>query len=110
MPGCAASDAWARELGEEHEKTLKAANSLAIVFDMTGRMDEAEALYRRVLAARRTELGDWDHSTSALLDSHLPKHRQGARPRSSPPLRQRQLSWQWEWRWRYNFRCRNKQR
>jgi predicted CXXCH cytochrome family protein len=22
--------------------------------------------------ARRTELGDWDHSTSALLDSHLP--------------------------------------
>ena len=48
-----ARDAWARELGEEHEKTLKAANSLAVVFANTGRMEEAEALYRATYDARR---------------------------------------------------------
>ena len=50
--------AWAVELGEEHEKTLAAANDLALLLKDTGRVAEAEQLYRRALAGKRSELGE----------------------------------------------------
>ena len=60
-------EARRRLLGEEHEKTLKAKcqgdllnslNNLAILFYGTGRKDEAEPLYKEVLAARRRIYGE----------------------------------------------------
>ena len=52
--------AWAVELGEEHEKTLAAANDLALLLKDTGRVAEAEQLYRATYDARKKKLGE-DH-------------------------------------------------
>ena len=59
-----ARDAWTRELGEEHEKTLVAAAQLAFVLAATGRLEEAEPLFRATYDTRKKTLGE-EHSDTA---------------------------------------------
>ena len=61
--------AWAVELGEEHEKTLAAANDLALLLKDTGRVAEAEQLYRATYDARKKKLGeDHPHTLDSASD------------------------------------------
>src|SRR5206468_4228533 len=48
------------KLGEDHPTTLTARNGLAEAYRDTGKLDQAAAVFRTVLAHRRTRLGD-DH-------------------------------------------------
>jgi tetratricopeptide (TPR) repeat protein len=44
-------------LGKEHPNTLMTVNNLALLYQAQGRYDEAEALYKRPLAAKERVLG-----------------------------------------------------
>ena len=49
-----ALEAYHQGLGESHPSTLNTAHNLALLFDRTDRMTEAEGLYRHILAIRKT--------------------------------------------------------
>ncbi len=59
-----------REMTEEHPDVLRAMNSVAVLYNLTGRFDEAERLHIKVLKIRKRILGD-EHADTLLSMSNL---------------------------------------
>ena len=58
-----ACDIYERALGPNSRETLKARNEYALLLRLGGRLQEAEAMYRRTLQAERRHLGEYDRDT-----------------------------------------------
>jgi tetratricopeptide (TPR) repeat protein len=65
----ASYDAARRTQGDENNDTLTLASNLAHVLQLLGQLDDAEVLFRRVLAMRRSRLGPENHKTQATAQN-----------------------------------------